>query len=574
MNLTDDKLMAAIYAGLLMGTGIGLVIKVGGSTGGMDIPPIILNKLFGLSIPVMIYVGDTALLLIQALYSSTEQVLYGILVVLLTSIVMDKILIMGQKQTQVMVVSPKYEEINQMIHQKIDRGSTLIHAMTGLKKLIYSIIGLLMFAGCEDDYKTDITIPMSGIYLSSPAEGATMDLNDESKDSYEFTWDKASEQGSVLIFSTTKDLVKQVTVEAGTGKNCNISALVINQLLSKLDIKSGNERLIYWTVKDKNNQTAAASEVRTLQARRMKSILLAPEDMSTATLLADATQTKIKFEWDASGIGNDTECTVLLSLDPEMDNFVELPTKGTGNISITHEEMEQTIEKLSIKRYRTNTIYWNVRNNADQSLISRVANTLYTNDMMRLVDKRGDETITYPVVRVTFSDGTSQVWTAQNLNTTKYPDGTEIEAEYYRYAPESLGEDWIKAIGTYYSFVIRDRIIPKGWRIPTEAEWNYLFSEAGKNGGYNVLKDPVYYYKDPTGQEHLNEWGLSFTSAGTWNLDRNAIELAQEKFYFMAADLGDPATWNDPWRALIHDNSETLWVSWAKGTVMRYIYAE
>ena len=163
---------------------------------------------------------------------------------------------------------------------------------------------------------------------------------------------------------------------------------------------------------------------------------------------------------------------------------------------------------------------------------------------------------------------------AERLPGAKYPDGTEIEAEYYRYAPESLGEDWIKAIGTYYSFVIRDRIIPKGWRIPTEAEWNYLFSEAGKNGGYNVLKDPVYYYKDPTGQEHLNEWGLSFTSAGTWNLDRNAIELAQEKFYFMAADLGDPATWNDPWRALIHDNSETLWVSWAKGTVMRYIYAE
>ena len=45
-----------------------------------------------------------------------------------------------------------------------------------MKKLIYSIIGLLMFAGCEDDCKTDITIPMSGIYMSSPAEGATMDL--------------------------------------------------------------------------------------------------------------------------------------------------------------------------------------------------------------------------------------------------------------------------------------------------------------------------------------------------------------------------------------------------------------
>ena len=133
-SLTDDKLMAAIYAGLLMGAGIGLVIKVGGSTGGMDIPPIILHKLFGLSIPVMISVGDILLLLVQAFSSSTEQVLYGILVVMLTSIVIDKVLIMGQKQTQVMVISPEYERINQAIHQKIDRGSTLIHATSGLEK--------------------------------------------------------------------------------------------------------------------------------------------------------------------------------------------------------------------------------------------------------------------------------------------------------------------------------------------------------------------------------------------------------------------------------------------------------
>ena len=133
-SLTDDKLMAAIYAGLLMGAGIGLVIKVGGSTGGMDIPPIILHKLFGLSIPVMISVGDILLLLVQAFYSSTEQVLYGILVVMLTSIVIDKVLIMGQKQTQVMVISPEYERINQAIHQKIDLGSTLIHATSGLEK--------------------------------------------------------------------------------------------------------------------------------------------------------------------------------------------------------------------------------------------------------------------------------------------------------------------------------------------------------------------------------------------------------------------------------------------------------
>lgn len=443
-----------------------------------------------------------------------------------------------------------------------------------MKKLIYGIIGLLMFSGCEEDYKTDIILPMSDIYLSSPADGATMDLNDESKDTYKFTWDKASEQGSLLIFSTTKDLMKQVTVDAGTGKSYSIKSAIINLLFSRLGIKAGDEKVLYWTVKDLNNLSAAASEVRTIRIKRMESSLTSPEDMSNCTLLADAPQTRIRFEWDTSNVGRDTECALLFSLDPEMNNPTELPVTGRGNISTTHEEIQQTIEKLQIKRYQTNTIYWNVRSNTDQEFVSRAANVIYTDDMMRLVDKRGDETKIYPVVRVTFSDGTSQVWTAENLKTTRYPNGTKIESDYHRYAPESLGEDWINAIGVYYSFVIRDHIIPEGWKLPTEAEWNFLFSEAGKVGGYNVLKDPIYYYKDPTGQERLNEWGLSFTSAGTWNLDRDAIELAQEKFYFMASDLGNPATWNDPWRALIHDNSETLWVSWAKGTVMRYIYVE
>ena len=139
-SLTGDQLMAAIYAGILTGAGIGMVIKMGGSTGGMDIPPIILNKWFGFSIPVMMYVCDTTLLLIQAIYSSSEQVLYGILVVLLSSIVMDKVLIMGQKQTEVVIISPKYEEINRMIHQKMDRGSTLLHATTGLEKADQKVV--------------------------------------------------------------------------------------------------------------------------------------------------------------------------------------------------------------------------------------------------------------------------------------------------------------------------------------------------------------------------------------------------------------------------------------------------
>lgn len=443
-----------------------------------------------------------------------------------------------------------------------------------MKKNFIYILSLLLILSCKDEYNTDINIPMTNIYLSLPLNGANVDLNNENEEFYEFSWDKPSESGSLLIFSTTKDLVEQVTIDAGTGTNCRVKPIDLNLLFSNLGIKSGDEKLLYWTVKHKDNQKAASSEVREILVKRMISNLVAPEDMAKCILLADAPNTNINFEWDTSALGKDTECSLLFSLDPEMNNSVEFVRKGTSKIEATHEELQQTIEKLPIKRYSTNIVYWNVRNNTDNTFVSRATNLIYLNDMMRLVDKRGDETRVYPVVRINFSDGTSQVWTAKNMNTTKYPDGSEIESEYYKYAPESVGEEWKDAIGVYYSFVIRDKIIPEGWRLPTKNEWNFLFQEAGKDGGYNVLKDPIYYYKDPTGQENLNKWGLGFCSAGGWNVDSDKIEFAQEKFYFMASDFGDPTTWTDPWRALIHDGSDTLWESWAKGTVMRYIYVE
>ena len=55
-SMTDDPLLAVIMAGLMIGFGLGLVVKVGASTGGMDIPPLILNKKFGLSVSVGLYI--------------------------------------------------------------------------------------------------------------------------------------------------------------------------------------------------------------------------------------------------------------------------------------------------------------------------------------------------------------------------------------------------------------------------------------------------------------------------------------------------------------------------------------
>lgn len=130
-NMTSDHLLSAIYAGIMIGVSIGMVIKAGASTGGMDIPPLVMNKKFGLPISVVMYGFDFTILLSQMLFANKEQVLYGILLVLIYTLVLDKVLLLGQSRTQVKIISDKYQEINEMIIKCLDRGSTLIHAETG-----------------------------------------------------------------------------------------------------------------------------------------------------------------------------------------------------------------------------------------------------------------------------------------------------------------------------------------------------------------------------------------------------------------------------------------------------------
>lgn len=130
-NVTDDKMLATICGGLMIGFAIGIVIRAGASTGGMDIPPLVLNKKFGLPVSVMLYLFDFTILILQMLFSNKEQIIYGILLVLIYTVVLDKVLLTGHVQTQVKIISKKHNEINQMIVRKLDRGSTLLYGETG-----------------------------------------------------------------------------------------------------------------------------------------------------------------------------------------------------------------------------------------------------------------------------------------------------------------------------------------------------------------------------------------------------------------------------------------------------------
>lgn len=133
-NVTNDKMLSTICGGLMIGFGIGIVIRAGASTGGMDIPPLVLNKKFGFSVSAMLYMFDFCILILQMVFSDKEEIVYGILLVVIYTVVLDKVLLMGTMKTQVSIISDKADELNGLIQEKLDRGSTLVYVQTGYLK--------------------------------------------------------------------------------------------------------------------------------------------------------------------------------------------------------------------------------------------------------------------------------------------------------------------------------------------------------------------------------------------------------------------------------------------------------
>lgn len=130
-RITEDLILCTVFGGICIGGAIGLVIRVGSSTGGMDIPPLVLQKYFKIPVSRSIYIFDLVILVLQAFKSSGEQILYGILLVIVYSIVLDKCLMLGTAKMQIKVISSRVEQIRSAVLTDIDRGVTLLNSETG-----------------------------------------------------------------------------------------------------------------------------------------------------------------------------------------------------------------------------------------------------------------------------------------------------------------------------------------------------------------------------------------------------------------------------------------------------------
>lgn len=130
-ELTDNIILATLYGGVLLGAGIGLIVKVGSSTGGTDILALIFHKWFHIPVAVLLYVVDFLVLGSQIFDSTSEQVLYGIMTLVLETVFMNRVMLLGKSQIQLFIISDKYEEIKERVLKDIDAGVTMVHIETG-----------------------------------------------------------------------------------------------------------------------------------------------------------------------------------------------------------------------------------------------------------------------------------------------------------------------------------------------------------------------------------------------------------------------------------------------------------
>ena len=131
VSITDNQLLNVLFAGMGLGISLGTVIRAGASTGGMDIPPLILKKLFRIPVSASLWVFDFIIMLSQMTYHPLEDLMYGVLLLITISTSLNKVMLLGTSRTEVKIISEKSDAIRQAILSQVDRGCTMLHGRGG-----------------------------------------------------------------------------------------------------------------------------------------------------------------------------------------------------------------------------------------------------------------------------------------------------------------------------------------------------------------------------------------------------------------------------------------------------------
>ena len=177
-GLTQDVLLATIFGGIILGIGVGLILRQGGSLDGTEIVALILSKRVVLSVGQIIMIFNVLIFSCAALVLGWDRALYSMLAYFVAHRVIDIVMEGLDEAKGVMIISDNAEEIADAITARLGRGVTFIEGKGGFSKtektIIYSVVTRLELSKMraiirdKDEYAfvtiNDVSDVMGGVY--------------------------------------------------------------------------------------------------------------------------------------------------------------------------------------------------------------------------------------------------------------------------------------------------------------------------------------------------------------------------------------------------------------------------
>lgn len=140
----ENKILSALLAGIIYGTGSGIILRSYGSAGGTDILAVILQKLMSIQVGTTSLAVNCLILVSASLLFSLEDALYTLAYIYVSAHFMNLVVVGLSKRKAVMIISDHWDNISREILKKDRRGVTIIEGTGGYKKddkrIIYSVV--------------------------------------------------------------------------------------------------------------------------------------------------------------------------------------------------------------------------------------------------------------------------------------------------------------------------------------------------------------------------------------------------------------------------------------------------
>ena len=157
MPTTDDLLLCTVFGGIILGTGVGLVLKNEGSLDGTEIMSLVLSKKFGFSVGEWIMLFNVFIYSAAGLVFGWNRAMYAVLTYFIAFRVIDVVLEGLNSAKSIEVISDRAEEIGQELIEKLDISVTYLHGVGGYsgaqKTIIYCVVSRLELAKMKEIIK-------------------------------------------------------------------------------------------------------------------------------------------------------------------------------------------------------------------------------------------------------------------------------------------------------------------------------------------------------------------------------------------------------------------------------------